>query len=145
MSNQNRHSEACIFCRILEGKEEGTFIYRGNKVSAILDIHPLFEGHTLIIPNEHFVDITDVDEDVLSEVIKVAKIVSDMMIKNLHAEGVNVMHSTGRPAGQTIFHFHVHVLPRRTGDDTEFEKWWFARSHKASREELDSLAGRMLL
>jgi histidine triad (HIT) family protein len=91
------------------------------------------------------VDITDVDEDVLSEVIKVAKIVSDMMIKNLHAEGVNVMHSTGRPAGQTIFHFHVHVLPRRTGDDTEFEKWWFARSHKASREELDSLAGRMLL
>jgi histidine triad (HIT) family protein len=139
------HSDTCIFCRILDGKEEGTFVYRNSKVSAILDIHPLFEGHTLVIPNDHYVDISDVDADTLAEVMRVAQIVSSMMIKNLRAEGINIMHSTGRPAGQTIYHFHVHVLPRRTGDDTEFQRWWFSRSHRASRQELDSLAGKLML
>ncbi len=144
MSDSTRHPDSCIFCRILEGKEEGTFVYRNSKASAFLDIHPLFEGHTLVIPNDHFVDISDVGEDTLAEVMKVAQIVSNLMIKNLHAEGINIMHSTGRPAGQTILHFHVHVLPRRTGDDTEFQRWWFSRSHRASRQELSSMVAKLL-
>jgi histidine triad (HIT) family protein len=134
----------CIFCRIVDGDEDGTFIYRTTKVSAFLDIHPLFEGHTLIVPNVHFADITDVPEEYIAEIARVTKIVSNMMIKSLGAEGINVMHSTGRPAGQTIFHFHVHVLPRRNGDDDGFQRWWFSRSHRATRQELDSLAEKML-
>lgn len=144
LNDDRRHSSDCLFCRILGGEEEGTFLYRNSKVSAFLDIHPLFEGHTLVVPNDHFVNISDVSEDSLSEVMKVARLVSGYMMKNLKAEGVNIMHATGRPAGQTIYHFHVHVLPRRTGDDMEFERWWFARSHKASRLELDSLAKKMV-
>jgi histidine triad (HIT) family protein len=144
LSESTRENYDCIFCRIIHGKEDGTFIYRNSKVSALLDIHPLFEGHTLIVPNEHFANITDVPEDYLVEVARVAKIVSKMMIKSLGAEGINIMHSTGGPAGQTIFHFHVHVLPRRNGDDDGFQRWWFSRSHKASRQELDDLAEKML-
>lgn len=144
LSDLTKETDNCIFCRILQGREQGTFIYRNNKVSAFLDIHPLFEGHTLIVPNEHFRDVTDVPEDFLIEVVKVVKIVSNLMIKNLGAEGINIMHSTGRPAGQTIYHFHVHLLPRRNGDDDGFQRWWFSRSHKASRQELDDLAEKML-
>lgn len=144
MVSNERHSDDCIFCKILDGKEEGTFLFKGKKVSAFLDIHPLFEGHTLVIPNDHYVNISDVSEEALTEVMKVAQMVSNMMIKNLGAEGINIIHSTGRPAGQTIWHFHVHILPRKTGDDREFERWWFSRSHRAERDELDSLAARML-
>lgn len=133
----------CIFCKILRGEEEATFLYRDEKVSAFLDIHPLFEGHTLVIPNTHFSNIEDVPPDVLSEVAKVAKVVGIRMLKNFDAEGINVMHSTGRVAGQTIFHFHLHVLPRKAGDDSKFHEWWFSRSHKATREELDDLAKKI--
>ncbi|MCL6003215.1 MAG: HIT family protein [Thermoplasmatales archaeon] len=144
MSIPKGESSTCIFCRILRGEEEGTFIYRNSKVSALLDIHPLFEGHTLVIPNTHYSDISDVSPESLTEVMRVAQMISNLMIKNLNAEGINIMHSTGRPAGQTIFHFHVHVLPRHTGDDMEFQRWWFSRSHRASREELDALASKLL-
>ncbi len=144
MSIPKGESNTCIFCRILRGEEEGTFIYRNSKVSALLDIHPLFEGHTLVIPNTHYSDISDVSPESLTEVMRVAQMISNLMIKNLNAEGINIMHSTGRPAGQTIFHFHVHVLPRHTGDDMEFQRWWFSRSHRASREELDALASKLL-
>ncbi len=140
LTTSTRHSEDCIFCRIISGKEEGTFLYRNSKVSAFLDIHPLFEGHTLIVPNDHYVDITDVPKDSLSEVMSVAQMIGKIMIKNLNAEGINILHSTGSPAGQTIWHFHVHVLPRRAGDDSGFQKWWFSRTHKATREELENLA-----
>jgi histidine triad (HIT) family protein len=144
LNDLGERPDDCIFCRILDGKEEATFLYRNSRVSAFLDIHPLFEGHALVIPNDHYVDISDVSEESLGEVMKVAQAVSNLMMKNLGAEGVNIMHSTGRPAGQTIFHFHVHVLPRRTGDDAEFQRWWFSRSHKASRDELENLAGKLL-
>ncbi|MGC8617735.1 MAG: HIT family protein [Thermoplasmata archaeon] len=143
MNNSGRHITDCVFCRILDGLEEGTFIYRDSTVSAFLDIHPLFEGHTLVVPNEHFRDVSDVKPEILAEVMKVAQMISKLMIDNLGAEGVNIMHSTGRPAGQTIYHFHVHVLPRRTGDDTGFEKWWFSRSHRASRDELQEVAKKL--
>ena len=144
MSESSKYLADCIFCRILTGKEEGTFLYRNDKVSAFLDIHPLFEGHTLVIPNEHFANISDVSEESLSEVMRVAKVISSLMLKNLNAEGINIIHSTGRPAGQTIHHFHVHILPRKSGDDFEFQRWWFARSHKASRSELNDLASKLL-
>lgn len=143
MNNQVRHNSDCVFCRILEGQEEVTFVYRDIDVSAFLDIHPLFEGHTLVIPNEHYRDVSDVKPELIAEVMKVAQAVSKLMIDNLGAEGINIMHSTGRSAGQTIYHFHVHVLPRRVGDDTGFERWWFSRSHKASREELQQVAKRL--
>lgn len=135
--------ENCVFCKIVQGKEEGTFVLRKRNVSAFLDIHPLFEGHTLVVPNKHFESIEDVTEEYLSEVMTVAKMVSKLMLDNLKAEGINIMHSTGRPAGQTINHFHVHVLPRKTGDDSEFQRWWFARSHKAERSELEDLVERL--
>ncbi len=144
LSDVENYSNSCIFCRILRGEEDATFIYRDEKVSAFLDIHPLFEGHTLVIPNTHYKDISDVPPDSLSEVMRVAQLISGMMRKNLEAEGINIMHSTGTPAGQTIYHFHVHVLPRFSGDDTQFQKWWFSRSHRATRTELELVASRML-
>lgn len=145
MSTTLNQSESCIFCKIIKGEEEGSFLYRGDKVSAFLDIHPLFEGHALVVPNEHFTDIRDVSEVQLFEVIKVARQISKMMIKNLNADGINIMHSTGRPAGQTIFHFHIHVLPRKVGDDITFQQWWFARSHKASRQELNDMVRKITI
>ncbi|MGC8645178.1 MAG: HIT family protein [Thermoplasmata archaeon] len=142
--SDNGYSESCVFCRIIRGKEEATFVYRNSTVSAFLDIHPLFEGHVLVVPNKHFSDITDVDQESLSATIQAAKLVSEMLMKNLDATGINIVHSTGESAGQTIYHFHLHVLPRHPGDDVQFQRWWFTRSHKASREELNALGARIL-
>jgi histidine triad (HIT) family protein len=134
----------CVFCRIIHGEEEATFIYRDANVSAFLDIHPLFEGHVLVVPNKHFSNIMDVDSESLNATMQAAKLVSEMLVKNLKADGINIVHSTGKSAGQTIYHFHLHVLPRHAGDDVQFQRWWFSRSHKASREELDALGARII-
>ena len=136
--------DSCIFCRIVRGKEEASFVYRNNLVSAFLDIHPLFEGHVLVVPNKHFSDIRDVDKESLDATIEAAKLVSGILMKNLKADGINIVHSTGKSAGQTIYHFHLHILPRHEGDDPEFQRWWFSRSHKASRDELNALVLRIL-
>jgi len=144
MSVDTGDSENCIFCKIIRGEAEASFLYRGDTVSAFLDTNPLYEGHALIVPNKHFRDIHDIPEFELSEVMKVTKIISKMMAVNLKADGVNVMHSTGRPAGQTIFHFHVHLLPRKYGDDDSFQKWWFSRTHRTTREDLDLLAVKIV-
>jgi len=102
---------ACVFCEIIEGRREAHFIYRGERVVAFLDKYPLYRGHTLVVPREHYRDVTDTPDEVLAEMISLAKRLVVAMRKALGAPGVRLVVNNGAAAGQVIFHVHMHVIP----------------------------------
>ena len=107
--------ESCIFCKIVRKQAPASIIYEDETVMAFLDIRPLNEGHTLVIPKKHYVDIFDTPEDQLSQVHMVVKQVSIAVKKATNADGISIIQQNGKAGGQEIFHFHVHVVPRFEG------------------------------
>jgi histidine triad (HIT) family protein len=106
----------CIFCAIVAGEMPASVIASDERAIAITDINPATRGHALVIPRAHSQDIHDIDADDLAAVIALAQLVAGRARRNLGAEGVNLLHSAGRAAWQTVFHFHMHVIPRYDGD-----------------------------
>ena len=89
----------------------------------------------------HFADIWDVEADVLTRVVKVTKQVAEKMATTFNAEGINTFSASGKPAGQEIYHFHIHVIPLGKGERIKFADYWSSRISKAERSELDKLDG----
>jgi histidine triad (HIT) family protein len=108
--------EECLFCKIVNNEIPAYKIYEDEDVLAFLDIHPMSKGHTLIIPKKHAKDIFDLDSEVLKKISLVAKKISQKMKDILGVDGVNLYHASGVNAEQTVFHFHLHVVPRRKDD-----------------------------
>lgn len=133
----------CIFCRIVKKEAPASVIYEDDDVMALLDINPVQRGHALVIPKKHFVDIWDVDPDVLSKIVAVTKRVSQRMKEVMDTEGVNTFSASGKPAGQEIYHFHMHVIPLGKGEKTKFARWWLSAAGRAERSELDGLAEKL--
>lgn len=106
----------CLFCRIVEGELPSHKVYEDDWVSAFLDIHPVGLGHTLIVPKQHFENIHDVPADLLAYIHQIAKKVAEAQIKTLHPGGIGIAQNNGAAAGQIIFHFHVHVIPKNSPD-----------------------------
>jgi len=109
----------CIFCKIIKEEIPCYKIYEDDLVLAFLDINPIARGHTLIIPKEHKENIFEIDSIVLERIVSVAKKIAEKMKIN-GAEGVNLYHASGLSAEQTVFHFHLHVIPRTKGDGISF-------------------------
>jgi histidine triad (HIT) family protein len=137
--------EPCIFCDIVGRKSPASLIYEDSDVMAFLDIYPVQRGHALVIPKRHFVDIWDIPPEVLTKVVSVTKRVSQKMKEVLDTEGVNTFSASGKPAGQDIYHFHMHVIPLGKGERTKFVEWWRTAMGKADRPELDELATKLRL
>jgi len=133
----------CVFCRIVKKQAPASVIYEDDDVMALLDINPVQRGHALVIPKKHFVDIWDIDPDVLSRIDSVAKRVAHRMSEVMDTEGVNTFSASGKPAGQEIYHFHMHVIPLGKGERTKFSKWWLSAVGNAERSELDRLAEKL--
>ena len=106
----------CIFCKIIEGKIPCHKIYEDKEFLGFLDINPKCEGHMLIIPKEHYENIFDIPEEILKNLIATAQKIAKKLKNSSKAEGVNLLHASGKSAQQSVFHFHFHLLPRRTGD-----------------------------
>lgn len=115
----NKNMENCIFCKITKGEIPCYKIYEDDLVLAFLDINPIAKGHTLIIPKEHKENIFEIENIVLERIINVAKKIAQKM-KIIGAEGVNLYHASGSSAEQTVFHFHLHVVPRAKEDGISF-------------------------
>ncbi len=101
----------CVFCEIIQGRRPAHFVYRGERVVAFLDRYPLYRGHTLVVPVQHYRDITDTPDDVLAEMISLSKRIAIALMKALDAPGVRILANNGAAAGQVIFHVHIHVIP----------------------------------
>jgi len=112
----------CIFCKIASGEIPCHKIFENEKVLAFLDISPATFGHTLIIPKKHFSNIFEIEDKYLQELILVAKNIAIKMKLDFGAEGVNLFQSNGEAAEQTVFHFHLHLLPRKKNDGINFSE-----------------------
>ena len=102
----------CIFCKIINKEIPSNIVYEDDKFLAFLDIAKATNGHTILIPKKHFKNILECDNETLSEMIVVAKKIASNLTSKLGAEGCNILTNCNEVAGQTCFHFHIHIIPR---------------------------------
>ena len=107
----------CIFCKIVRGDIPCHKVYEDDDVLAFLDISQTTKGHTLVISKEHFRNLLYVPKDILAKVMGAAQKIAQAQVASLGAKGVNIINNTNEVAGQTIMHFHVHVIPRYSNED----------------------------
>jgi histidine triad (HIT) family protein len=100
------------FCKMVRGESKAYVVYRDDKVMVILDRSPICRGHMLVISKEHFAAVEDVRPDVVSRAFLVAAAIAKYLKRELKAPGVNIVTNSGGQAGQVVFHFHVHIIPR---------------------------------
>lgn len=106
----------CIFCRIAAGELPAQVVDEDERTLAFMDISPATRGHVLVIPRRHARDLLEIAPEDLAATIATAQRVASRMPERLGADGVNLINSCGRAAWQTVFHFHLHVIPRYAGD-----------------------------
>ena len=108
--------ENSIFCKILAGEIPSTAVYEDDDFKAILDVNPAARGHVIILPKNHAANIYELPDEDASKIMIVAKKIATAIEKAYHCDGVNILQNNGEAAGQTVFHLHVHVIPRFKGD-----------------------------
>ena len=109
----------CIFCAIVSGDAPATIVAEDEHTVAFMDIHPWTRGHALVIPREHSTNLYEISDGDLGHTMSAAKRLAAKMRDTLGTDGVNLLNSTERAAWQTVFHFHVHVIPRYQDDPLE--------------------------
>lgn len=105
----------CIFCKLASGEIPTNSIYEDDMFRVILDAAPASKGHALIIPKEHYRNIYEIDAEAAGEAMKLAKKMAAHMTEKLNCDGFNLLQNNGEVAGQTVFHFHLHLIPRYKG------------------------------
>lgn len=108
--------EDCIFCKIIAGEIPSFKLYEDDATLAFMDINPASDGHALVIPKEHAKDVHAVSEEAIANTVITAKKIASAVEKTVAPGGINLVQCNGEAAGQSVFHFHMHVLPRRDGD-----------------------------
>ena len=131
----------CIFCKIAAGEIPSRKIYEDSDLIAIMDLNPTSKGHSLIIPKEHCTNIYDIDEDIAAKVMKTAKKLATKLTVALNCDGFNLLQNNGETAGQTMFHFHMHLIPRYKDADNNMLKF---TSVSFSDEEMDSIRDQII-
>lgn len=114
--------EDCVFCRMVAGEIPAAKIYEDDAVLAFLDIGPISDGHTLVIPKQHFGRMHDCDPDVLGKIGPCLGKIAAAVVVGMEAEGYNVLCNNGRVAGQVVEHLHFHIIPRWANDGV-FKQW----------------------
>jgi histidine triad (HIT) family protein len=131
--------ESCPFCRIVRKEAVASYVYEDEHVAAFLDIRPLNEGHTLVIPKTHFETIYDVPDEEVAHLYVIVRRIARAVKKGVNAEGITISQHNERAAGQDIFHLHVHVISRYEGQ--KLPK--FEEVKEAPRERLEDVAKKI--
>ena len=106
----------CIFCKIANGEIPSATLYEDEDFRVILDLGPASKGHALILPKAHAANIYEISDDMAAKAMILAKKMATNMTEALKCDGFNIVQNNGEPAGQTVFHFHMHLIPRYEGD-----------------------------
>ena len=130
----------CIFCKIANKEIPGKIIYEDDICVAFLDLSQTTNGHTLVIPKKHSKNFLEVDDDTLAHMIKVTKDIANKIVTKLNANGVNILTNANEVAGQTVMHFHLHIIPRYDNND-QIEINFSDRSNEVN---LDSLFNQIM-
>jgi histidine triad (HIT) family protein len=128
--------EDCIFCKIVAGELPAQVVQEDEHTVAFMDINPWTRGHALVIPRNHSKDLLEVSDEDLSHTASAAKRLAARMVERLGADGVNLLNATGAAAWQSVFHSHLHVIPRYEGDPLQLP----TRPQQADQEELAAVA-----
>ena len=107
----------CIFCKIANGEIPAATLYEDDDFRVILDLGPGSKGHSLVLPKAHYANLYEMPDELLGKAMAVAKKAGDALVKGLGADGLNLIQNNGLAAGQTVFHFHMHLIPRYEGKD----------------------------
>ena len=114
---------SCVFCAIVSGEAPAIRVYEDDDYLALLDIRPIVRGHTLVVPKRHTVDLTDTPASTLADMVRIGqRIGRAARASELAADGNNIAINDGKAAFQSVFHIHLHVAPRKTGDTLSFAK-----------------------
>ena len=132
---ETMRDDSCIFCKIANGEIPSKTLYEDERFRVILDLGPMAKGHALLLPKEHFADLYELPDDWAADAMKLAKRMAVRLRGSLRADGLNIMQNNGAAAGQTIFHFHIHLIPRYQNDGHTMG--WAAG--EASDEELTAV------
>ena len=127
--------DGCIFCKLANGEIPTNTIFEDDNYRVILDNGPATKGHALVLPKKHYADLFEISEDTLAGAATTAKKVAEKMKKALNCDGLNLVQNNGEAAGQTVMHFHLHVIPRYK-DDNQHILW---KPTSPSAEELVSI------
>lgn len=125
--------DTCIFCKIIARELPASIVYEDDRVVAFLDIFPVAKGHTLIVPKVHNKNFLETDDAALSYCLALAKKIMPVLMKTLASDGCSLSLNTGSSAGQSVFHTHIHLIPRTTGDGL---KMWPHLSYEEGEKDL---------
>lgn len=110
----------CVFCDIINKKSQAEILFEDKEVISILDINPMNYGHALVFPKAHYEDFLSLPNEYIQHLFSTAQIISNGIMDALKPDGFNVILNNGRAAGQSVFHFHLHIIPRYFSDDHRF-------------------------
>lgn len=127
--------ENCIFCKIANGDIPSKILYEDDEFKVILDLGPATKGHALILPKNHYVNLYELPDETASKVMLLAKKMATDMTEKLKCDGFNLVQNNGKAAGQTVFHFHLHLIPRYE-DDGQTLGW---KPMEPAQEELEDI------
>lgn len=127
--------EDCIFCKIANGIIPSYTLYEDENFRVIFDLGPVSKGHALILPKEHYANIYELDEEIASKVFVLAKKMAIVMTEAFNCDGFNILQNNNEAGGQTVFHFHMHLVPRYEGDGA----LRFGEAGEAIEEQLKEL------
>ena len=140
MPTANRH---CTFCDLIRGAAEVSVCYEDSSALAFMDIQPVNSGHVLVVPRTHYESLADIPPELALHLFEVAMKLEPVVRQITKAEGTNMIVSSGAAAGQDVFHYHVHVIPRFAGDGFDV-KLPFPDSEMPNRMQLDACAARII-
>ena len=132
--------EDCIFCKIANGQISSKTLYEDEYFRVILDLGPATEGHALILPKDHAANLFELSEEVASKALLVAQKMAVRMKEKLGCDGVNLVQNSGEAAGQTVAHFHIHVIPRYVNDGQNIN--WVPGS--PAQEDLEAVCQKII-
>ena len=113
----------CIFCKLASGEIPTATLYEDDDFRVILDAGPASRGHSLILPKAHYANIHEMPEELLGKAMVLAKKMAAKLTDRLRCDGLNVLQNNGTAAGQTVFHFHIHLIPRYADGDPRILGW----------------------
>ncbi len=136
------HEQNCIFCKIVAGEMPAAKVYENEHVLAFLDISQVTEGHTLVIPKKHEKDVYELSEESAAHVFQAVPKIARAIKKQFKPAGLNLLNNNEAQAGQSVFHYHVHLLPRY-GQEDGFGAIWHTNNDKYTPEQLNEIAQRI--
>lgn len=135
--------EDCIFCKIVKKEAFSRIVYEDEEILAFLDKSPLNPGHLLVVPKTHYQNVFEIEDKILERLILVTKKLAVHMKKVLNLDGINIMNSNGNAAEQSVPHFHIHIIPRRKGDNLELNSWWKKNVKQLNDNEFNQLTSKL--